>query len=114
MKPETTKQSGQTAVAHVPGPWKYHLGRGANPRFHIQAEGGYQIASTTELNKHPQALAENEAREANARLIAMAPELLTLNQALVKALERALSDELGDNWKGEARAALAKSTEAKV
>jgi len=61
---------------HTPGSWKYHLGRGANPRFHIQTEGGYQIASTTELVRHPQAFVENEAREANARLIATAPELL--------------------------------------
>jgi len=59
---------------HTPGPWTYHLGRGASPRFHIQMESGYQIASTTELSKHPQAKEENEAREANARLIAAAPD----------------------------------------
>lgn len=64
----------------TPGPWQYDIGRGANPRFHIQTTGGYQIASTTELDKHSQAFEENAAREANANLIAAAPELL---QALV-------------------------------
>ena len=63
-------------MKHTEGPWKYHLGNGANPRFHIQTSGGYQIASTTELNKHRMAAEENAAREANARLIAAAPELL--------------------------------------
>lgn len=75
-------------TAHTPGPWTYHLGRGANPRHHIQAGGGYQIASTTELNKHSLAKEENEMREANSRLIAAAPELLA-------ALEGALAQLTG-------------------
>ena len=66
----------ESKAKHTPGPWKYHLGRGTNPRFHIHASGGYQIASTTELERHPQAYDENELREANARLIAAAPDLL--------------------------------------
>lgn len=57
---------------HTPGPWQYHLGRGANPRFHIQTAGGYQIASTPELSPHSQATIENEAREANAAFIVLA------------------------------------------
>lgn len=60
---------------HTPGPWKYHLGRGASPRFHVQSDVGYQIVSTTELDRHPQAFDENLMREANACLIAAAPEL---------------------------------------
>lgn len=67
----------------TPGPWEFHLGRGANPRFHIQTEGGYQIASTTELVRHPQAYEENAAREANARLIAAAWELLEAVRTLL-------------------------------
>ncbi len=57
------------ATGHTPGPWQYHLGRGANPRLHIQTSAGYQVASTPEVNKY-------ETREADARLIAAAPSLL--------------------------------------
>lgn len=57
---------------HTPGKWQYHLGRGANPRFHIQTTGGYQIASTPELSPHSQAKIENEEREANAAFIVRA------------------------------------------
>ncbi len=75
---------------HVPGPWKYHLGNGANPRFHIQNIGGYQIASTTELvtpktAKLSKDFDENPIKEANARLIAAAPELLEACQGMVDA-----------------------------
>lgn len=58
------------------GPARFHLGRGANPRFHIQTEAGYQIASTTELSHHAQAKEENVMREANAALIAEAFNVL--------------------------------------
>jgi hypothetical protein len=74
-------------LASTPGPWKYHLGRGASPRFHIQTEGGYQIASTTELVRHSQAVEENSAREANARLIAAAPELLLVAKEFLDLME---------------------------
>lgn len=74
---------------HTPGPWKYHLGRGANPRFHIQTAGGYQIASTPELSTHPQAKVENEEREGNARLIASATELLAALEYAEKLIRTA-------------------------
>jgi hypothetical protein len=41
-------------------------------------------------------------QQANARLIAAAPELL-------EALERAVKDELGDNWRDSASAAIDKA-----
>ena len=72
-------------VAHTQMPWTYHLGRGTTPRFHIQGKGGYQIASTTELERHPQAYEENAMREANAEFIIRAvnnhEELLTIAKA---------------------------------
>lgn len=77
---------------HTPGPWFCHLGRGANPRFHIQTSGGYQIASTTELSRHSVAYEENAQREANARLIAAAPELLAALKEYVDRHEASAKD----------------------
>ena len=59
---------------HTPGPWKRHVGRGAHPRFHIQTEAGYQIASTPEISRHKP---EQMSQEANARIIAAAPMMLS-------------------------------------
>ncbi len=63
---------------HTPGPWRYHIGRGSKLRFHVQTEGGFQIAST------PSAEAFHEA---NANLIAQAPDLLAQRNALLEALQ---------------------------
>jgi hypothetical protein len=94
-------------IKHAPGPWTYHLGRGANPRLHIQTSAGYQIASTTELSKHPAAQEENDGRLANARLIAAAPELLEFIKAMLGDAER---DEFAlDVFCEQARAAIART-----
>ncbi len=101
---------------HTPGPWTYHLGRGSNPRLHIQTMGGYQIASTPEINPHRMAAEENAGREANAALIAAAPELLAALQGAEKAIVKALpfcppDDEahfVGE-WLEEIRAAIQKA-----
>ena len=90
----TTKDN--ETPAHVAGPWKYHLGRGANPRFHVQTMGGYQIASTPELSKHAQAKEENASREANARLIAAAPEMLDALRLALTCLDAAADGRLED------------------
>lgn len=47
-------------------PVKFHLGRGANPRLHIQTLGGYPIASTPEVSRNEH---EASAQHANAVLI---------------------------------------------
>jgi hypothetical protein len=105
----TTKDN--ETPAHVAGPWKYHLGRGANPRFHVQTMGGYQIASTPELSKHAQAKEENASREANARLIAAAPELLkALNRLADGFCENVDGEELYGDWIAIAEEAIAKAT----
>ncbi len=69
---------------HTPGPWMYHMGRGAYPRYHIQTTSGYQIASTTQVLDLPSAANENASKKANARLIAAAPDLL---DALITAAD---------------------------
>jgi len=70
-------------TAHTPGPWKYHIGRGIDPRFHVQTEGGYQIVETPKTGI---ACGIREANEANARLIAAAPELLAACKAALDGL----------------------------
>jgi len=84
----------------TPGPWKHHLGRGATPRFHIQTEAGYQIASTTELNSHKSALAENDQRLANARAIASLPECLAALAAITTLNGNLPDSSLEQDWYG--------------
>lgn len=69
---------------HTPGPWAFHLGRGAKPRLHIQTSAGYQIASTPEVSCHKP---EAEAQEANARLMCEAPAMLTALENLIAACQ---------------------------
>jgi hypothetical protein len=83
VQPDGTINTGK--AKHTPAPWKHHLGRGSSPRFHVQTSAGYQIASTTELNQSKE---ENEMREANARLIAAAPELLEIAIKIFEDIER--------------------------
>jgi len=54
-------------------PLRYHRGRGAKPRFHIQTTGGYQVASTPPISLNG---AEAAAQEANAMLFSAAPDLV--------------------------------------
>ena len=61
---------------HTPTPWRYHLGRGKFPRFHIQTEGGYQIASTPELDSLSKE--ENEGRE-ETPLSSSGPSICMIN-----------------------------------
>lgn len=68
----------KTKAQHTPGPWKYHTGFGSVQRHHIQTEGGFQIACTPECDEHTQA---------NARLIAAAPELLAACYTVIDAIK---------------------------
>jgi len=85
-----------------PGAWKYHLGRGANPRMHVQTSGGYQIASTPELERHPSAVEENDSRRVTAQAISAVPAMLA---ALADAYAALHSDALLDRLTGDECAA---------
>jgi len=95
---------------HTPGPWQWHIGRGANPRLHIQTSAGYQVASTPEINKY-------ETREADARLIAASPDLLAALQDAEFLLRKAAAFpqdawSMADSFKRsaeDARAAIARA-----
>jgi len=99
------KTTTETKQTHTAGPWRFHLGRGTDPRFHIQTIGGYQIAET------PQNHGKAEINEANARLIAAAPALLEACKASLKVFQGWLHDadphnELGQGDSAERDAAV--------
>ncbi len=80
------QQPAPVAQRHTPGPWQYHIGRGSSPRLHIQTAAGYQIASTPEIGDY---VPEADARKANARLIASAPDLLAALREMLREFEPA-------------------------
>lgn len=86
---------------HTPGPWAF-----IPETFAIESAEGWPIAGTLH-DITPQ-------REANARLIASAPELLAALQSLTTWVEEPALDEAGEDGKqnrlGIAKAAIAKAT----
>lgn len=79
---------------HTPTPWDYHLGRGKNPRFHIQTTAGYQIVMTPEVSQNG---IEASAQEANAAFIVRA---VNSHEAMLSALKRMLNAYEADKKHG--------------
>lgn len=71
-------------MKHTPGPWQYHIGRGSSPRLHVQNSSGYQIASTPEVGHYEP---EAKERDANARLMTAAPEMLAACRSVVNLID---------------------------
>lgn len=97
MKTETEKQ-----VGHTPGPWKHFRDHHANTpinSFSVMAVEGV----ICELNAEPENReGDLERQEANARLIAAAPELL-------EALERIAEHSSSEITQMVAKAAITKA-----
>ena len=93
----------------TPGPWKFHVGRGIDPRWHVQTTGGLQIVETP---KNGCACGRDDVNEANARLIAAAPELLEALAGLIQCRDGtfATTDRRWAESMVEARSAIAKAT----
>ena len=88
--------------AHTPGPWQYGSGKLSNS---IQVYVGAQnIASVTMLNHY-------EPADANARLIAAAPDLLEALRALIKTADMYWTEDKSTTWPAleESREAIAKA-----
>ena len=88
----------------TPGPWRMHAGHAydsggySDPAYEIESSEGYRIGSVSDYNGKPQ-------NEANARLIASAPDLL---DALRRA--KTLIEQLGYPVDVSISAAIAKAT----
>ncbi len=74
---------------HTPGPWEVRHGVGINPRYPWRvATGGYCVCTDV---AHTGGGASQQ--EANARLIAAAPDLLNVAQMLIEAEREASTDD---------------------
>ena len=79
-----------TGVAHTPGPWTYYSGsRGI---YGSDGAGGEKSICTLHGPRRDRAKPE---RDANARLIAAAPDLLDALQGLLDAVRRSTCDGSG-------------------
>lgn len=104
-----------TAVKHTPGPWKvFHTTNGQTILGIGEAEGsdGITDANFGLWRSGPE-------REANARLIAAAPDMLAALKAFIAAIDRAVAfddvsivDEITDDIETAARAAISKAEAA--
>ena len=98
-----------TANKHTPGPWRYEeaeVWATAPMRFNLTTAGTPMIAT---LCKHEDAEGGFPV-EANARLIAAAPELLEALEFITESYASALSNlgQTDDEALSEARAALSR------
>lgn len=85
-------------MTHTPGPWRIETGGGSDPTSHVYADDPNGCAADGDLVT----IADLIENEANARLIAAAPDLL----AACKKMRQIASAQFGLN---EANAAIAKA-----
>lgn len=104
-------------MAHTPGPWEASfidsLG-GPASYCRIRPVSGEMFGQFTSLEIATMYLMDEDEQQANARLIAAAPELLDALQGLVKELSDSDDEGLIENAEPmiAARAAIAKATGA--
>jgi hypothetical protein len=91
--------------AHTPGPWEHTTGDTT-----VYADGVF-VAETIPSQPWADDVPKLEA-EANARLIAAAPDLLELVQSMVKKIDDHPIGLDEANWMKRARAALAKAVQS--
>jgi hypothetical protein len=83
-------------MAHTPGPWRY-----GELSECILTERGHCVASIAE--------SDLDARQANARLMAAAPDLLEALSNITECAEAGTDGANMDLWISQARAAIAKA-----
>jgi hypothetical protein len=96
-------------LKHTPGPWKLRLGTGVQYDYIIETKGGALIAAYPHYSG-----ATKKVTKANARLIAAAPELLAIVEAMAFELNMHLSagntSPFSSDTTLKVRAAIAKAT----
>ena len=94
-------------TSHTPGPWVRDTGSGFG--CDVRAQNGRKVAATWGINNSdPHRPAYRAECDANARLIAAAPELLEALETLAECAKYGDVIEGADAWK-DARAAIAKA-----
>jgi hypothetical protein len=91
---------------HTPGPWKVKAGTNAVLAGRKQICSHVNAASALPVNM----LDDQEIAQANARLIAAAPELLEALQAALEALRGSAGFDEINNAKKQIKAAIDKAT----
>lgn len=76
---KTCHESANPPAAHTPGPWDVYAGKMKNGDRIINDSEGTPVAYAADYNQY----AKDEQVDANARLIAAAPEVLSALKALV-------------------------------
>lgn len=102
----TDSQYFQPEAEHTPGPWTHELQSGSEYIYEVMA-AGYYVATA-----HDGAMGKSNA-EANARLIAAAPDLLEALQEAAVLIEGVLmihGTPEADSTGHKVRAAIAKTT----
>jgi hypothetical protein len=93
---------------HTPGPWKAQLREGYVGQWEV--EGQYEVIATGETALVADVASYTECDDANARLIAAAPELLEALMGLRLYVDPLMGGEEVDNARRAANAAIAKAT----
>jgi hypothetical protein len=98
-----------SAAKHTPGPWHVKQLMSYVDQFEIRGprDSGVMVARTIEWGS---AAEGDDPSEANARLIAAAPELLEALQEMVDEINSGDEPGHGSPWHDKARAAIAKAT----
>ena len=91
----TSMASPRPIARHTPGPWE-HDGTGLIYSMYVEEEGGTAtfICDVTEDSTHAALCGPTPEEEANARLIAAAPELLEALQSVTHLLEGDAQDKV--------------------
>ena len=100
------RRAEMTNTTHTPGPWTFDGYRHINyASYSIKSHDRKGICAIASSIKRP-----GEESEANARLIAAAPELLAALEAMLEGWETGRGYTDRENQIGRARAAIAKAT----
>lgn len=95
---------------HTPGPWAFHSWTASGKQFGIETADHRHGIASIRPNDTASSLLSMEQHEANARLIAAAPDLLAACQAVMEFLSNGTPVHPGALVQAEVFNAIAKAT----